>query len=140
MDGLNENSLVLVLVTLGAHIKEVVDVVVDLSLLAILAEESSQNSLSSDPQDLGGHTSLSGSSTLAGAGVSTLPLGQEVQSNSGSRVDSDGLLDDESILDKLANSLSGVSNSNLAGLVRVEPDTALSALGDRSGKASLELQ
>jgi len=72
--------------------------------------------------------------------VSTLALGGEVQSNSGSGVDSDWLLDDQSILDKLSDSLSGVSKSDFAGFVRIEPDSALTALRNGSSKTSLELQ
>lgn len=140
MDGLNQDSLVLELVTLGSHVEKVIDVVIDLSLLTILAEQSTENSLSSDPQDLGGHTSLLGTSALAGAHVTTLSLGSEVQSNSGARVDGDGLLNDETILYQLANSLSGVSQSDIAGLIRVKPDAALTALRDGSCKTSLKLQ
>lgn len=49
VNGLDQNSLVLELVTLRSHVEVVVDVVIDLSLLAVLAEESTENSLSSDP-------------------------------------------------------------------------------------------
>jgi hypothetical protein len=55
-------------------------------------------------------------------------------------VDSDWLLDDEAVLDELSDSLSGVSKSNFAGFVRIEPDTALTALRNGSSKTSLELQ
>ena len=106
VNGLNKNSLILELVTLSSHVEEMVDVVIDLSLFAILAKESTENSLSSDPEDLGGHTSLSGTSALAWTSVSSLTLSFEVQSNSGARVDSDGLLDDQAILDELSDSLS----------------------------------
>ena len=140
VDGLNQDSLVLELVTLGSHVEEVIDVVIDLSLLAVLAEQSTENSLSSDPQNLGGHTSLSGTSTLAGSHVATLSLGLKIQSNSGARVDGDGLLNDETILNQLSNRLSGVCDGDIAGLVRVQPDTALSALRNRSCEASLKLQ
>jgi hypothetical protein len=81
-------------------------VVIDLSLLSILAEQSSENSLSSNPHDLSWHTSLSGTSALTWTHVSTLTLGSEVQSDTGSRVDSDWLLDDKAVLNKLSNSLS----------------------------------
>ena len=140
VDSLNKNSLVLELVTLGSHVEEMIDVIIDLALLAVLAEQSTKNSLSSDPQNLSGHTSLSGTSALARSHVTTLSLSLEVQSNSGTRVDGNGLLNDETILNQLSNSLSGVGKGDVAGLIRVQPDTALSALGNRSCKASLELQ
>jgi hypothetical protein len=140
VDGFNQDSLVLELVTLGSHVEEVIDMVIDLSLLAVLAKQSTKNSLSSDPQNLGGHTSLSGTSAFTRSHVTALSLGLEVQSNSGARVDGNGLLNDETILNQLSNRLSGVSKSNLAGLIRIQPDTALTALGHRSSKASLKLQ
>jgi len=49
VNGLDQNSLVLELVTLCSHVEEVVDVVIDLSLLAVLAKKATENSLSSDP-------------------------------------------------------------------------------------------
>ncbi len=140
VDSFDKNSLVLVLITLSSHVEEMIDMVIDLSLLTILAEQSSENSLSSDPHDLSWHTSLSGTSALTWTHMSTLTLGSEVQSNSGSGVDSDWLLDDEAVLDKLSDSLSGVSKSDFAGFVRIEPDTALTALRNGSSKTSLELQ
>lgn len=140
VDSLDQDSLVLELVSLGSHVEVVVDVIIDLTLLAVLAQESSENSLSSDPKDLSRHTSLSGTSALTGTSVTTLSFSEKVQSHSGPGVDSDGLLDDETVLNELANSLSGVSQSNLAGLIRIEPNSALTALGDRSRKTSLKLQ
>ena len=106
VDSLNKNSLVLELITLRSHIEEMIDVVINLPLLSILAEQSSENSLSSNPHDLSWHTSLSGTSALTWTHVSTLTLGSEVQSDTGSRVDSDWLLDDKAVLNKLSNSLS----------------------------------
>lgn len=114
VDSLDQDSLVLELVTLSLHVEEVVDVVVDLALLAILAEQSTKNSLSSNPENLGGHTSLLGTSALAWSVVTTLSLGLEVQSNSGSRVDSDGLLNDETILNQLSDRSSRVSQTDFA--------------------------
>jgi len=49
VDGFDKNSLVLELITLGSHVEEVIDMVIDLSLFTILSEQSSENSLSSDP-------------------------------------------------------------------------------------------
>ena len=140
VDGLNQDSLVLELVTLGLHVEVVIDVVIDLALLTVLAEESTENSLSSDPQDLGGHTSLLGTSALTRSHVTTLSLGSEVQSNASSRVDGHGLLNDETVLNQLSDSSSGVSQSDLAGLIRVQPHATLSALGNGGRKASLKLQ
>ena len=140
VDGLDQDTLVLKHVTLGSEVEEMIDVVIDLSLLTILAKKSTENSLSSDPEDLSGHTSLSGTSALAGALMATLTLGLEIQSNASSRVHSDWLLDDETILDELSDGLSGGGGADLRRLVGIEPNTTLSALGNGSSKASLKLQ
>ncbi len=49
VNGFDKNSLVLELVTLSSHVEEMVDVVINLSLLAVLAKKATENSLSSDP-------------------------------------------------------------------------------------------
>lgn len=106
VDSLNQNSLVLELVTLGLHVEVVINVVINLSLLSVLAEKTSENSLSSDPHDLGGHASLSGTSALTGSHMSTLALGFEVQSTASTGVHGHWLLDDQTTLDQLSDSLS----------------------------------
>lgn len=49
----------------------------------------------------------------------------------------DWLLDDEAICDKLADGLTGVGIGDFAGLIRIEPDLALSAADDRGRQALL---
>jgi hypothetical protein len=75
VDGLNENGLVLEEITLGSKIEVMVDILGDLLGFSILLEKSSQDSLSSHPENLGRHTGISSSLSLSGTGVSTLPLG-----------------------------------------------------------------
>lgn len=55
----------------------------------------------------------------------------------GSGVHGDGLLDDEAICNELANRLAGVGVGDLAGLIGVEPDLALSAADDGGRQALL---
>jgi hypothetical protein len=57
-------------------------------------------------------------------------------SGTGTRVHGDGLADDEAILDELADGLAGVGVGNLADLVGVKPDLALSA-ADHGGREAL---
>lgn len=52
----------------------------------------------------------------------------------------DRLADDEAIGDKLADGLAGVGVGNLADLVRVEPDLAFAAVGDRGREALLSAE
>ena len=70
VDGFNQDSLVLELVTLGGEIEMMVDISVDLLGLSIFLEKSSEDSLSSHPQDLDWHSSVSSSLSLSETGVS----------------------------------------------------------------------
>ena len=64
--------------TLGMAVKEVVQLLIDLLLLAVLPQQTSQHTLASHPQDLGRHARLAGSLALSGAHVATLTLGIQV--------------------------------------------------------------
>jgi hypothetical protein len=52
-------------------------------------------------------------------------------------VHGDGLLDDEAICDKLSDGLTGVGVGNLAGLIGIEPNLALSTADDGGRQALL---
>jgi hypothetical protein len=52
-------------------------------------------------------------------------------------VHGDGLSDDEAICNELSDGLAGVGVGDLAGLIRIEPDLALSAADDRRREALL---
>ena len=106
VDGLDKNSLVSVLVTLGGEVEMMVDVSSDLLGLSILSEESSENSLSTHPLDLDWHSSVSGTSSLSVTSMSSLSLGLEHSLASGSGVHSNLLLDDKTVLSELSNVLS----------------------------------
>merc|ERR1719330_632828 len=67
VDGLDQHALVLVGVTLGVAVEEVVHVLVDLLGLPVLAEEAAQDALPAHPQDLGGHACLARTLALADA-------------------------------------------------------------------------
>ena len=69
-NSLNQDGFVLELVTLGSKIKFVVKSSVDLLGSSILSQEPSEDSLSSNPEDFGGHSGLSGTSLFTGTGVS----------------------------------------------------------------------
>ena len=75
VDGLDQNGLVLELVTLGGNVEVMVDILGDLLSFSVLFEKSSKDSLSSHPEHLGGHTGVSGSLSLSHTLVSALPLG-----------------------------------------------------------------
>lgn len=104
----HQDSLVLESVTLGFEVESVVprqsasiqlnathdvQVLVDLSALSVLSQQSSEDSHSSEPLGLGGHSGLGGTLSLTGTSVSTKSLGGVELSSSGSRVDDGGLED-----------------------------------------------
>jgi len=138
VDGFDQDSLVLELVTLGLNVEFVVLMLIDLLLGSIFSQKSSKDSLSSHPEDLSGHSGFLGTSSLTLTTMSAFSSGFVVGSCSGSRVDSDVSLDDDTILDELSNTHSGVGEGNLARLVGVEPQSLLSATEDGSSQSLLE--
>ncbi len=53
-------------------------------------------------------------------------------------MDGDGLADNVTILNELADVLARVGHRDLVDLIGIEPDLALSALEDRAGQSLLE--
>ena len=70
VDGLDQHRLVLELVTLGSQVEVVIDVLGNFLGLSVLLQKSSEDSLSSHPQNLGWHSSVSGTSSLTKTGMS----------------------------------------------------------------------
>ena len=106
VDGFDKDGLVLELVTLGGEVEVMVDVSVNLLCLSIFSEKSSKDSLSSHPEDLDRHSSVSGSLSLSHTGVSALSLCLVHSLASGSRVHVDGSLHDKTIVIEFSNVLS----------------------------------
>ena len=71
VDSLHHDVLVLELVTLGAEIEMMVDILGDLLGLSVLLEKSSEDSLSSHPEDLRRHSCVSGTLSLTETVVSS---------------------------------------------------------------------
>lgn len=67
VNGLDQDILVLELVTLSSKIKLVVNVLVDLLGVTILLEQASEDTDSAHPKDVVGHTSLSCTLSLTSA-------------------------------------------------------------------------
>ena len=106
VDGLNQDSLVLELVTLRSKVEVMVDILGDLFGLSILSEESPKNSLSSHPDNLNWHSCVPGTLSLTSTAVSSLSLGLVDSLDSGFRVHLDMLSDDEAVLEQLTDVLS----------------------------------
>ena len=75
VDGFNQDSLVLELVTLGGQVEVMINVLGNLLCFSVLLEKSSEDSLSSHPENLAWHSGVLGTLSLTDAGVSALSLG-----------------------------------------------------------------
>lgn len=87
-----------------------------------------------------GHTGVCGTLSLTEATVTSETTGSGQLSGTAARVHGDGLADDEAIGDELADGLARVCVGNLAGLVGVEPDLALTAADDGGSQALLSTE
>jgi hypothetical protein len=105
VDGLNKDVLVLELVTLGTQVQLVVHLAVNLLLLSIPTEQSTEDTKASHPEDLLGHTGVLGTLSLTGTLMATLALGLSPCLCARARVSSDDLSHDQSVLNKLPNVL-----------------------------------
>ena len=90
--------------------------------------------------DLRRHPSIRRTLPLTHTPVPPKPPRRVQLPRSAARVHGDGLADDEAIGDELADSLAGVRVADLVGFVRVQPDLALAAAGDRSRQALLRAE
>lgn len=131
MDVVHQDSFVFEDVTLGFHVQGVVaeeveqsmgeltevsrdlmrrgggnsQMPVDLASLAVLSQQPTQDTLTSHPKDLGGHTGLGGTLSLTRAGVTSLGLGGMHGTCARARVNGDRALEDKSILVEFADGL-----------------------------------
>ena len=140
VDVLDEGTLVLEGVTLGRGVERVVEVVGDLARVSVLSEQATEDALTTHPLDGRSETSLRGTVTLTGTAVSAESLGGLHLPHAGPAVDDGWLLDDEAILDELADVLARVGVGNLRLLVRVEPDLSLADLEDGRCQSLLRLE
>ena len=83
------------------------------------------------------HTGIGRTLTFTETTVSTNSSGGCELTGAGSRVHGDRLLDDEAICNELADGLTGVGVGDLAGLIGIEPNLALSAAYDGGRQALL---
>lgn len=136
-DVLDQSSLVLEGVTLGSQVQVVVQVLVNLAGVSVFSQQSSQNSQSSHPKDLGRHTGVSSTLSLTVTHVSTVTLGLGMSSSSRSGVNGHWLLNDGTVTVQLSDGLTRVSSGQLGGLVRVQPDLSLTNANDAGCKSLL---
>ena len=91
-------------------------------LVPVSLEESSENSHSLHPKFLLAGSGVCCSLPLTKPTMTTLSPGLVVGSHSGPGVDSNGLLDHETVLDQLPDVGPGVGIGDLIDLVRIQPN------------------
>ena len=127
VDRLDQVALVLVDVSLDLKVELVVQVLVDLLLSAVLLQKTAEDAETTDPEELGGVAGVGGTLSLTQTSVAAQELGGVSLSNAEARGDLHGLTDDNTVLEKLADSLTRVGSSDLVDLIGIKPDSALSA-------------
>ena len=113
VDLLDQDVLVLELVTLGGQVKSVVHLAVDLLLVTIAAEEATEDTQAAHPNDLLGHTSVPGTLSLTAALMATLALGLGPLLATGARVGGHVLSHDQTVLHQLPNVLTWSINDEI---------------------------
>lgn len=127
VDVLHKDTLVLECITLNLQVQLVVQVLVNLLVFTVLLQHASENTDAPHPQNLGGHTGFLRTLPLTITHMATLPACLHHLTGTESRVHIVGLLDNETISDKLADVLARVSLANFPNFVGVEPDLLLAA-------------
>lgn len=138
VNGLHQHVLVLKLVTLGSEVELVVQVFVDLLAVTVAFEQATEDTAAAHGEDLDRHTGVLGTLAVAVALVAALALLSLALLDTEAGVNSDLGALDVTIFVELADVLAGVGKSDLAGLVRVNPNALLTALEDGGGKAPLQ--
>ena len=103
VDLLDQDVLVLELVTLAAKVKSVVHLAVNLLLVTIPTEKATEDTKAAHPDDLLGHTSVPGTLSLTLALMATLALGLSPLLAAGAGVGGHVLSHDQTVLDQLSN-------------------------------------
>ncbi len=113
-----------------------VQVLVDLAAGTILDEETAENTEAAHPDDLAVEVSEY-VPYLPHPEIAYLGIRASAVHCARARVHGDGLSDDETICNELADGLAGVGIGDLAGLIGIEPDLALSTTDDGRREALL---
>ena len=137
---LNQHTLRLVTVTLGQSVEVSIHVLVNLAGITVLAEQSTEHTNTTHPEQLLRNTGVHGSVTLTVTSVVTTGLRLVTNVHTSTRVHQVVLLHDHSVLDHGANALARVGNSNVAHLAGIHPHLTLTALKDGGSKSLLKLQ
>jgi len=138
VDKFHQDALVLEHVTLALDVKLVVKMAIDLLVLSVLLQETTQNAHPPHPQLLDGHTGVGGTLALTGAGVTALTTSQSVLARASARMNGLGLLDDQTVLDQSTDVLSRIGVGNFIDLIGIHPDFVAPALEYGRGEPLLQ--
>jgi len=119
MDEFHENSLILEDIALCLKVEVVIEMSIDFLVLAILLQESSQDSHPPNPKHFDRHSGVCRSLPFSGTGVSALTSGLSILTNAGSRVDGHWLSNNKSVFNQFTDVLSGVGVCDLIAFVGV---------------------
>jgi len=119
VDEFHEYSLILKDIALCFQVKVVIEMSIDLLVLAILLQKPSEDSHAPNPQHFDGHPSVGRSLSFAGTRVSALTPGLSILADAGARVNGHWFADNETVFNEFADVLPRVGVRDLIGLVRV---------------------
>merc|ERR1712097_189703 len=140
VDVLDQDTLILEHITLALHVKDVVQVLVDLLRVAVLLQQATEHTQAAHPDDTLGHPGVLVTLTLPKATVAPLTLSGQLLADTVARVDLGWLLDHKAILSELANIETGVRHGDLVDLIWVQPNLPLTTLEHGRGEPLLELE
>jgi hypothetical protein len=103
VDVFHQDTLVLETVTLGLEVKVVIQVLIDLTSFSVLGKETTENTHTTHPDNLAGHTSIGSTLSLTVTHVATVTLSSGTFQNTETRLRDLGLTDNKTILDELTN-------------------------------------
>jgi len=138
VDKFHQDALVLEHITLALDVELVVKMAVDLLVLSVLLQETTQHAHPPHPQLLDGHTGVGSTLALTGAGMTALATSQSVLARASARVNGLGLLDDQAVLDQSTDVLSRIGVGNFIDLVGIHPDFVAPALEYGRGEPLLQ--
>jgi hypothetical protein len=103
VDVFHQDTLVLETVTLGLQVKVVIQVLIDLASFSVLGEKTTEDTHTTHPDNLAGHTSIGSTLSLTVTHVATVTLGSGTFENTETRLRDLGLTDNKTILDELTD-------------------------------------
>lgn len=105
MNVFHQHSFVFEHISLGFHVQNMVQVIVDLLGLTVFSKQPSEHSHASHPDGLFRHTCIGGTFPLTITAMPSLLSGFVCLANASTTMDNLRLLDDQTIFDKFTNIL-----------------------------------